>query len=134
MKVKRRALLLLAIVSIVIVVAYELQEGREYPTKIVCEGDLISITSQLEYYKRDHGSYPTTNQGLAALVKRPVELPATANWFQRLRSVPLDPWKQPYQYLSPGERNHEGFDLYSLGLDGVKSSDDIFASRYRSDN
>jgi general secretion pathway protein G len=77
------------------------------------------IESALETYRMDNGAYPTTDQGLAALWEEPGNEPA-ANWrgpYLR-KAVPLDPWKNPYVYVSPGEVNPKSFDLYSLGSDG----------------
>jgi general secretion pathway protein G len=80
--------------------------------------ELFSVA--LDSYRLDNGSYPTTEQGLAALRERPTRAPAPANWrgpYLR-KDVPLDPWGRAYVYRSPGERNRAGFDLESLGRDG----------------
>jgi general secretion pathway protein G len=74
----------------------------------------------LDSYRLDNGSYPTTEQGLAALRERPTRAPVPTNWrgpYLR-KDVPLDPWGKPYIYRSPGERNATGYDLSSLGRDG----------------
>lgn len=74
----------------------------------------------LDSYRLDNGSYPTTEQGLAALRERPTRAPLPTNWrgpYLR-KDVPLDPWGKPYLYRSPGERNTTGYDLSSLGRDG----------------
>ena len=74
----------------------------------------------LDSYRLDNGSYPTTEQGLAALRERPTRAPAPTNWrgpYLR-KDVPVDPWGKPYLYRSPGERNATGYDLSSLGRDG----------------
>lgn len=74
----------------------------------------------LDSYRMDNGSYPTTEQGLAALRERPTRAPLPTNWrgpYLR-KDVPLDPWGKPYLYRSPGERNTTGYDLSSLGRDG----------------
>lgn len=73
----------------------------------------------LDNYKLDNGSYPTTEQGLAALRERPTRPPVPGNWrgpYVR-KEIPLDPWGKPYIYRSPGERNATGYDLSSLGRD-----------------
>jgi general secretion pathway protein G len=80
--------------------------------------ELMSVA--LDGYRLDNGSYPTTEQGLAALRDKPTRAPAPANWrgpYLR-KAVPLDPWGRPYIYRAPGERNPTGFDLESLGRDG----------------
>ena len=75
----------------------------------------------LDNYRLDNGSYPTTEQGLAALRERPRRGPAPLNWRgpYLTSEVPLDPWKRPYLYKSPGERNPTGYDLVTLGRDGT---------------
>lgn len=80
--------------------------------------DIRAIESALKLYKLDNMHYPTTDQGLEALVKQPSSGPAANNWRKGgyLDSLPIDPWGHPYQYLSPGQ--HGDFDLYSLGADG----------------
>lgn len=77
------------------------------------------IASALDAYRLDTGSYPTTAQGLQALQEIPSVDPPT-NWrgpYLR-KAVPLDPWGRAYIYLSPGEVNPTGFDLFSYGADG----------------
>ena len=80
--------------------------------------ELLSVA--LDGYRLDNGSYPTTDQGLAALRDRPTRSPVPTNWrgpYLR-KAVPLDPWGREYRYLAPGERNPNAFDLESLGRDG----------------
>lgn len=77
--------------------------------------DIVAISSALNLYKLDNLRYPTTDQGLEALVKPPAN---AKNWRQGgyLDRLPVDPWGNPYLYLSPGQ--HGAFDVYSLGADG----------------
>ena len=75
----------------------------------------------LDNYHLDNGSYPTTEQGLAALRERPRRGPAPIRWrgpYLR-KEIPADPWGRPYVYKSPGEKNPSGFDLVTLGRDGT---------------
>ena len=85
--------------------------------------DIKSISSQLELYKAENYQYPSTDQGLEALVKKPSGDPTPKNWRQYLNKTPMDPWENPYKYLSPG--SHGDFDIYSFGPDGIQSDDDI---------
>lgn len=78
--------------------------------------DIAAITSALNLYRLDAGAYPTTEQGLAALVARPTQPPVPATWSGYLDRLPQDPWGRPYLYLSPGV--HGAFDLASHGADG----------------
>lgn len=78
-------------------------------------------------YKLDVGNYPTTEEGLQALMRAPAG--KEANWKgPYLEEIPTDPWKQPYQYRYPGSKNingARGYDIWSLGPDGTESADDI---------
>jgi general secretion pathway protein G len=77
------------------------------------------LTTTLDAYRLDNGSYPTTEQTLNALWERP-SIDPPVNWrgpYLR-KAVPLDPWGRPYVYVFPGQQNPNGFDLYSLGADG----------------
>lgn len=78
--------------------------------------DILSIQSALDLYKLDNGNYPSTDQGLAALVTKPSMAPIPANWKHYLQSVPRDPWGREYLYLNPGE--HAEVDIFSFGADG----------------
>lgn len=79
--------------------------------------DIATISQALNLYKLDNGSYPSTEQGLAALVKKPGIAPIPNNWKSEgyLDRVPKDPWSTPYQYLQPGV--HGSIDVFSLGAD-----------------
>ena len=93
-----------------------LSEAKSTTAKTQVE--LLSVA--LDGYRLDNGSYPTTEQGLAALRERPTRAPVPVNWrgpYLR-RAVPLDPWGRPYIYRAPGEKNPGAFDLESLGRDG----------------
>ena len=93
-----------------------LSEAKSTTAKTQIE--LLSVA--LDGYRLDNGSYPTTDQGLAALRERPTRSPVPANWrgpYLR-KAVPMDPWGRPYLYRAPGERNPSAFDLESLGRDG----------------
>lgn len=82
------------------------------------KADIASVVSAVKLYRLDNFRYPTTEQGLQALVSRPSSDPAPANWAEGgyMDRLPVDPWGQPYQYLSPGV--HEEFDVFSYGADG----------------
>ncbi|MCW9057530.1 MAG: type II secretion system major pseudopilin GspG [Gammaproteobacteria bacterium] len=92
---------------------------------IKAKQDIRVIESQLNLYRLDNFNYPTTDQGLEALVEKPTHGAEPRNYKQGgyLDRVPVDPWGNPYQYLSPG--THSSIDIYSLGPDGVPSDDDI---------
>ncbi len=81
--------------------------------------DLRAVSAALDLYKLDNLTYPTTEQGLDALVHKPTGLPAGARYKEDgyIEAVPKDPWGGDYQYLYPGQ--HNTFDLYSNGADGI---------------
>jgi general secretion pathway protein G len=89
------------------------------------ESDIQAISTQLQTYQMLNLTYPTTAQGLEALVTKPSMEPVPRRWRQLLDSVPLDPWGSPYQYAYPGRRNPASFDLYSWGPDRQSSDDDL---------
>jgi general secretion pathway protein G len=80
--------------------------------------DIFTIMQSLKLYKLDNRRYPTTEQGLAALVQKPSQAPLPQNWSAGgyLERLPNDPWGQPYQYLNPGL--HGEIDVMSFGADG----------------
>ena len=82
------------------------------------QSDIAAISSAVALYRLDNFRYPTTEQGLAALVNRPTTDPAPANYAANgyIDRLPGDPWGQPYQYLSPGV--HGQFDIFTYGADG----------------
>lgn len=90
---------------------------------VKARNDIRVLQTQLNLYKLDNFTYPSTDQGLEALVQRPAGQPEAPNWRQGgyLDRLPLDPWGRPYQYLYPGQRGE--FDLYSLGADGRPGGD-----------
>lgn len=78
--------------------------------------DIRAIQSALEMYKLDNSVYPTTDQGLQALITQPTTNPVPSHWQQYLNRLPYDPWGNPYQYLNPGA--HGSIDIWSYGPDG----------------
>ncbi|MDE2273801.1 MAG: type II secretion system major pseudopilin GspG [Gammaproteobacteria bacterium] len=78
--------------------------------------DIRAIQSALEMYKLDNFVYPTTDQGLQALVTKPTTDPVPPHWKQYLDRLPIDPWDHPYQYLNPGV--HGPIDIWSYGPKG----------------
>ena len=78
--------------------------------------DVQAIVQALKLYKLDNGFYPSTEQGLKALVEKPTTAPIPNNWKSYLDKAPVDPWGHPYVYLSPGM--HGEVDVMSYGADG----------------
>jgi general secretion pathway protein G len=71
----------------------------------------------LDQYRLDTGTYPTTEQGLQALITNPGNVPKWEGSYLKKEALPSDPWGRPYQFQSPG--SHGDYDLWSLGLDGA---------------
>ncbi len=78
--------------------------------------DIGSIMNALKLYKLDNGRYPSTEQGIDALVSRPTVGNVPSNWKPYIEKLPMDPWKRPYQYANPGV--HGEIDVFSFGADG----------------
>ena len=85
-----------------------------------------NLTLALRLYEVDNGRYPTTEQGLQALIAKPTSPPAPNNWKgPYIEQQPTDPWGKPYVYRYPGGHPPRDYDLFSYGPDGVESEDDI---------
>ena len=86
--------------------------------------DFATIATALKLYRLDNFVYPSSEQGLEALVSRSTLDPEPRNFKKGgyLDRLPVDPWGQPYLYLSPGENGE--FDLYSLGADGLSGGEE----------
>lgn len=86
---------------------------------IAAKQDIASLTQALKLYRLDNQRYPTTEQGLQALVVKPVVSPLPLSWKAGgyVERLPRDPWGHPYQYLNPGLRGE--IDVFSLGADGA---------------
>jgi general secretion pathway protein G len=101
------------------------EEARLKTAKVDIDANL---SMALDMYELDNGRFPTTEQGLKALVTEPTEAPVPKSWngsYLKKKAIPKDPWGNDYVYLSPGTRNKEDYDLSSVGPDGVESEDDI---------
>lgn len=86
---------------------------------VAAKQDIATLLQSLKLYRLDNRRYPSTEQGLEALVRRPAGEPAPTNWKAGgyLDRLPRDPWGNPYQYLNPGL--HGEIDVFSLGADGA---------------
>jgi len=85
--------------------------------------DLLAIQSALDLYKLDNSIYPTTDQGLDALIKKPTTSPIPQNWKSEgyLQQLPMDPWGQPYQYTNDNEKLR----IWSYGPKGKDGNSEI---------
>lgn len=83
--------------------------------------DINNLVSALKLYKLDNQRYPSAEQGLESLVKKPTGGAIPANWRPYLDKLPADPWGRPYQYIFPGVKGE--VDVFSLGADGQAGGD-----------
>lgn len=83
--------------------------------------DVNNLMQALKLYKLDNQRFPSSEQGLQALVTKPTTGTPPPNWKPYLDKLPSDPWKNPYQYANPGVKGE--IDVYSLGEDGVAGGD-----------
>jgi general secretion pathway protein G len=90
------------------------------------KAEISNIENAMKFYRLDNFQYPTTEQGLEALVSKPAD-PTVTNWKAGgyLDRIPRDPWGNPYQYLNPG--NNSEIDIYTLGRDGRPGGEGIDA-------
>lgn len=98
--------------------------GRSDQARVtVAKTQMSNIANALDLYRLDNSHYPSTQQGLEALVSRPSGSPEPRNWNPDgyLKTVPEDPWGAGYQYISPGANG--AYDLYSFGSDGQEGGD-----------
>ena len=93
------------------------------------KGDFNSLGSVLKMYKINNGFYPSTAQGLKALVTRPGGTPAPKSWTALADKVPIDPWGQEYEYKFPGSKVPSEFELKTKGKDAIAGSEDDMSSQ-----
>ncbi|GAB6909457.1 pseudopilin, cryptic, general secretion pathway [Desulfosarcina cetonica] len=98
----------------------------EQAKRVKARMQIESISTALKLYKLDNGAYPTTEQGLQALVESPSSGNVPKNWrkggYLEKGKVPSDPWSNDFVYLSPG--THDDFDIISYGADGAAGGED----------
>ena len=115
------------IIGVLAAVVVPLVMDRPKQARIVsAHADLRALTAALSMYKLDNHHYPSVDQGLEALVKRPEGNPAPVNWNRYLSKLPLDPWGNPFYYLHPGKRGE--IDVFSAGPNGRRGDGDDIGS------
>ena len=101
--------------------------GRSENAKVsVARSDIDAhLATALKLYELDNGNFPTTSQGLDALLTKSKSSPVPSNWNgPYIEKAPIDPWSRPYAYVSPGKHRPD-YDLYSKGKDENSDQDDI---------
>ncbi|MCB1560796.1 MAG: type II secretion system major pseudopilin GspG [Xanthomonadales bacterium] len=106
---------ILAILAAVVVPQFLDRPGEA--RQVRAKQDIAAVVTALNLYRLDNYRYPSTDQGLEALVEKPAGSPPADNWRSGgyLQRLPVDPWGKPYRYLNPGR--HGDIDVYSLGAD-----------------
>jgi general secretion pathway protein G len=119
---KQKGFTLLEIMLVVTIIAlllgaaiYKLGGNVEYSRHVRVAADIQGINTQLKLYESMNGFFPTTDQGLQALVTQADTDPRPTRWYQLYKEVPKDPWQNDYIYICPGVKNPNSFDLYSAG-------------------
>ena len=110
-------MVVLAIIGVLAALIVPNVLGREDDARITAaRTDVGNLMQALKLYKLDNQRFPTTEQGLNALILKPTTEPVPGNWKPYLDKLPSDPWGRPYQYLSPGLKGE--VDVLSFGADG----------------
>ncbi len=118
-------LIVITIIGVLLSIAVVNLKGTPDEARIAsAKQELRTMELALDLYRMHNATYPSSDQGLKALVEKPAE---AKKWqtggYLKGKEVPTDPWGNPYKYLNPG--NHGDVDIYSLGVDGRESEDDI---------
>lgn len=119
-------LVVIIIAALAAMVVPRMSGRSEQAKKAIAKTDIEShLSTALKLYELDNGSFPTTAQGLEALMKETKTGPVPTNWNgPYLEKKPIDPWGNPYVYKSPGEHRRD-YDLSSKGKDATSDDDDI---------
>jgi len=120
-------ILVVSIIALLLGVAINKMGGAlDFGKEVRVKGDLQSLSTALRMYNAQNGFYPTTEQGLKALVVQPTTEPRPRQWRCAFDDgkVPRDPWDNEYNYTCPGKHNPRGFDLYSAGPDRIANTAD----------
>ena len=121
-------LLVLVILAVLAVVVVPKFTGRSQQAKVsAAMTDISRMQLAIGMFEIDCDRYPTTTEGLKALLEEPTDLDE-GDWkgpyLERERGTPVDPWKNPYAYERPGRNNPRGYDLYSYGPDKKQGGGD----------
>ena len=118
-------MLVVAIIGVLLAAAiYKMAPALDVAKGMRVKADIQSIRTSLLSYNGSAGFYPSTEQGLNALVSRPGSEPAPTSWRRLMEDVPKDPWGSTYIYRYPGRKNAGGYDLFSAGPDRIPDTGD----------
>ncbi len=122
-------LLVVVIIGVLAALIVPRLAGRSQEARVAAAQEEISrLTTCLDMYETDIGKYPTSDEGLDALINPPAGLTDPNKWKgPYLKKVPVDPWANPYRYVYPGAQGPKTFDLSSCGPDGAEGTEDDIA-------
>lgn len=105
------------------IVVPKIMSRPEQARFVKAKQDILAIQSALDLYKLDNGIYPSTDQGIEALIKKPSSEPVPRNWKAEgyLQQLPMDPWGQQYQYMNDNEKLR----IFSYGAKGKEGNSEI---------
>jgi general secretion pathway protein G len=117
-------MLVVIIIGVLVAMVVPNISGRsEQARNTAARTDIESnLATGLDMYQLDNGRYPTTEQGLTALISAPTASPVPMKWngpYLKKKKMPTDPWGHQYVFVAPGNHNKESYDLSSLGADGI---------------
>lgn len=132
----RRGYTLLEMVIVMAIIALIIGGAITFMKKILTGGELQRVTTDIKsfdnvltVYKMNNGTYPSTQQGLKALVERPSTAPQPKKWSQLMTKVPPDPWSQEYLYRYPGSKDPSTYEVYTKGPDQQAGTGDDISSQ-----
>lgn len=118
-------MLVVAIIAILAGLLISRQAGLlDIGKETAAQANMNTIKTSLIAYSIKAGNFPSTEQGLKALVTRPETEPRPLNWKKIIDEVPRDPWGFEFVYVNPGVKKPDSYDLYSVGKDGKPNTDD----------
>lgn len=120
-------LLVVVIIGILAAIVVPKLTGRSQDAQVAAaKAQIKSFQTALSTFEIDNGKFPTTEMGLTSLIERPNVTPELTKWKKLLETnaIPLDPWNNEYVFRCPGDKNPDGYDLYSKGPDGQDGTED----------
>jgi general secretion pathway protein G len=135
---RKRGFTLIEIMAVVLIigmlsgiVGFAVFQQVEKARVVTARAQVDRLESSLELYNMDNGRFPTTEQGLTALISEPSTAPEPPNYqpggYLKGGQLPLDPWGNEFQYESPGSNNQGSYDLWSFGKDGIAGGEEANA-------
>jgi len=119
-------MIVVLIIGLLIGVAVKGMKHLEYARVIATQTAIEGYKTHLLMYQGMNGHFPSTEQGLKAMMTKPTSEPRPRQWRQVMEELKLDPWQHEFYYANPGKHNPKGYDIYSAGPDGIPdNADDI---------